>query len=35
VVQAPKPKPRMKRHERNDFEWTAIKPLNAPQAAAS
>jgi uncharacterized delta-60 repeat protein len=35
VVEALEPTPRMMRYEPGDFEWTAIKPMNAPQAAIS
>jgi hypothetical protein len=35
VLEALKPKPRMMRYEPNDFEWPAIKPIHAPQAAIS
>ncbi|MGY4182774.1 hypothetical protein ACVIHH_008065 [Bradyrhizobium sp. USDA 4518] len=27
MIQAPKPEPRIMRHELSDYEWTAIKPM--------
>jgi transposase len=27
VIQAPKLEPRIMRHERSDYEWTAIQPM--------